>query len=572
MGCESSTAHQFPGLLRVSVFYFKTILFLLLAGFFIVIGLLQPSHYRSLDSAAIEQAATRSISNEELIAQILDSAQTGPAQLLIKGTGTTSERATQQIESLLRANPSLALSGGTTTLFDRFLEASTIQPAGTGQASLSAIPLILPRFERSLLLQQIASSSNANVQAVLQTRTIAGLSQLHPATHAAGAPYESGVLMIALLIEGGHFSPRLSRKVGSIARSAVDGKTDAFEALTIATLSLGQRLDFRSLANLARLATLLSDWSDMATMFRTYPTATAHLYAALIMDQSSERLFAFLSAQPISGIENVSYALGFGSGSLDYLLENNLAVSEPGPVLRATAPILAHRPELFSELAVGSRSLSLGLKLLCFVIAGLSIALVLSPLFFRKTSARTPTAFAQNLFVSLVIAFSVWTVLEPEVLQSQNKDINSAPHIEFNVANTLDSLKTPVNAMQDLNQVTFLVLALFFLLQLVIYCFCLIKLREVSKQSVEPATKLQLLDNEENLFDFGLYVGLGGTVLSLILVAIGIVEASLMAAYASTLFGIIFVALFKILHLRPHRRELILQSVGQVPLAHGSGS
>ena len=63
---------------------------------------------------------------------------------------------------------------------------------------------------------------------------------------------------------------------------------------------------------------------------------------------------------------------------------------------------------------------------------------------------------------------------------------------------------------------------------------------------------MRLLENEDQLFDFGLYVGLGGTVLSLILVAVGIVEASLMAAYASTLFGIIFVALLKVLHLRPY--------------------
>ena len=79
--------------------------------------------------------------------------------------------------------------------------------------------------------------------------------------------------------------------------------------------------------------------------------------------------------------------------------------------------------------------------------------------------------------------------------------------------------------MQDLNQVTLLVLVLFFVLQLVIYSFCLIKLREVAKQQLSAEMKLKLLENEENLFDFGLYVGLGGTVLSLILVAVGVVEA-----------------------------------------------
>lgn len=124
--------------------------------------------------------------------------------------------------------------------------------------------------------------------------------------------------------------------------------------------------------------------------------------------------------------------------------------------------------------------------------------------------------------------------------------------------------------MQELNQVTLLVLALFFILQLVIYSFCLIKLREIAKQKLGADLKIKLLENEENLFDFGLYVGLGGTVLSLILVAVGIVEASLMAAYASTLFGILFTAILKVMHLRPYRRTLILEASSKVTAGPGA--
>ena len=59
--------------------------------------------------------------------------------------------------------------------------------------------------------------------------------------------------------------------------------------------------------------------------------------------------------------------------------------------------------------------------------------------------------------------------------------------------------------------------------------------------------KLRLLENEENLFDTGLFVSLGGTVISLILLNVWqLKEASLVAAYASTLFGILFVAVLKI--------------------------
>jgi hypothetical protein len=39
-----------------------------------------------------------------------------------------------------------------------------------------------------------------------------------------------------------------------------------------------------------------------------------------------------------------------------------------------------------------------------------------------------------------------------------------------------------------------------------------------------------------------------------------VIKPSLMAAYSSTSFGIIFVSVFKIFHLRPERRKLLLEA------------
>jgi len=71
---------------------------------------------------------------------------------------------------------------------------------------------------------------------------------------------------------------------------------------------------------------------------------------------------------------------------------------------------------------------------------------------------------------------------------------------------------------------------------------------------------LKLLENEDHLFDAGLYLGFAGTIISLILVSLGVIQPSLMAAYSSTSFGIIFVSVFKIFHLRPERRKLLLEA------------
>ncbi len=106
-------------------------------------------------------------------------------------------------------------------------------------------------------------------------------------------------------------------------------------------------------------------------------------------------------------------------------------------------------------------------------------------------------------------------------------------------------------------------LLIFFVLQALLYIWSLAKLSEIQRQVVPPRLKLRLLENEEHLFDAGLYLGFAGTVVSLILVSLGIVSQSIMAAYASTSFGIIFVSILKICHIRPFRRQLILQSEEQ---------
>ena len=161
---------------------------------------------------------------------------------------------------------------------------------------------------------------------------------------------------------------------------------------------------------------------------------------------------------------------------------------------------------------------------------------------------------------AVLVTLLVWVLIEPGLLDFRP---NEEGRLEIKLAQVTpaDPLQTTENALETMiDQVTILVLLLFFILQLLVFIFGLIKIFEIRRQKVSPEKKLFLMDNEENLFDLGLYVGLGGTVLSLILVVLNIVDASLMAAYASTLFGIIFVAILKVGFVRPNRRKLILET------------
>ena len=63
---------------------------------------------------------------------------------------------------------------------------------------------------------------------------------------------------------------------------------------------------------------------------------------------------------------------------------------------------------------------------------------------------------------------------------------------------------------------------------------------------------------EDNLFDSGLYVGIGGTAIALVLQVLGVIQPSLLAAYSSNLFGITCVAVIKIFHVRACKQRLLL--------------
>ena len=62
------------------------------------------------------------------------------------------------------------------------------------------------------------------------------------------------------------------------------------------------------------------------------------------------------------------------------------------------------------------------------------------------------------------------------------------------------------------------------MLQGLIYCACLAKLAEIRRQKVPARVQLMLLENEEHLFDGGLYLGFAGTIICLILVSLGVIQ------------------------------------------------
>jgi hypothetical protein len=100
---------------------------------------------------------------------------------------------------------------------------------------------------------------------------------------------------------------------------------------------------------------------------------------------------------------------------------------------------------------------------------------------------------------------------------------------------------------------------LFMALQVAVFLFSTLAVNKLKRSEGNAETKMKLLENDDTLFDLGLYIGLAGTVLSFLFILLGSDKQGMLAAYTSTLFGIIEVALFKITVLRPYRQQLIHQ-------------
>jgi hypothetical protein len=167
--------------------------------------------------------------------------------------------------------------------------------------------------------------------------------------------------------------------------------------------------------------------------------------------------------------------------------------------------------------------------------------------------------FARESLFALGFLLAVLLLTEPFLAQeSQKMEVPFRLRLPT-VGGAVPAGNARVNS-QIMNQLSLLTLLLFFVLQGLLYTACLVKLAEIRRQRVPARIKLKLLENEDHLFDAGLYLGFAGTIISLILVSLGVIKPSLMAAYSSTSFGIIFVSVFKIFHLRPARRRLLLEA------------
>ena len=309
------------------------------------------------------------------------------------------------------------------------------------------------------------------------------------------------------------------------------------------------RKDFESELKIIYAATLLSgDPSGVHRFIESYP----------VYEKDGDKEAA------VAALNDLRTAMFYGQGALQHLLDQNKPIHEDGILESAVSPVFpVIGGFLLTYLSHGYRDLAIFCKIALIVTSFFFLLLFLSNVLPRPSYLRANSHFflrwTRRLSVSIVWGLLSILVLEPSLLQSPRGQVSVAG-FDFALANLLAYANEESMADQNLTVVTAIIAGVFLLIQVAIFMICLSRISQVKNEELKPGLKLDLLDNEENLFDLGLYIGLGGTVLSLILLLVlDVKQDALIGAYTSTLFGILFVAALKIFVVRPYRNHLLVK-------------
>ena len=523
-------------------------------------GLLVPAHLRAVDSGVVLAAGRNGPSVIERGKALIGEHRLGAAALyppaarigMISGWDRLGEALTNQ----MAAAPAEQFWGNDLHAESLFHSI----PADTFGA------FIVRSENRLPALEYLRSSSSAAAQELLRTRSLQNLTAFTPSGSASGQVFDAAVAETGLLLDGNHLTPAFSDSILALALQANRGNgSQPLEDLLSDFVSLGERFNWDQLTAFVAAIPDAATLHQLADGARLADDKLSVLFVAVQMTGRPQAVGRYLAKFNKTGLDDIASSLSYGADGVTTLVTRDQRFYRPAWL----QPLLLRNPfggfyYFTAHGVVQNPWLTLALKWLLYLGAGFLFATALHIAQPEATELERPLAvrgvhvFRECLF-ALGFLLMVLLVSEPFLAQERQEG-GFAFHLQLPMAGGgmaagIAGLKQTV-----MSPIIYLTLLLFFVLQALIYMACLLKLAEIRRQQVPPRVKLKLLENEEHLFDAGLYLGFVGTIVSLIVASLGLVKFSLMAAYSSTSFGIIFVVIFKIFHLRAARRQLVLEA------------
>lgn len=533
----------------------KALIWLGLGVFFLLVAWVLPYNLSSVTLPLLKRAASETPSLSKSGMDWVRLEKIGPASLMLKASQDLKDPGSPLLEEafgkLCGHQAGLVAWGG----WDPFLEPIFKQQmANPPTQSTPAIQFLIPSKVRSDLGSYLSNSRSLGVQTLLRLRSIEKTGRFIPANKPGGQALDGLLLLGALLYQGEHFSPALQREIRAQAEiSAEKGELGGLEPVLFDLLSLSRRLDWVQLCELLRRSEDTKTLGEYAQLSRVAPDSFTTIYAAALFSTSADKVASYLIQYGKSGLEDLRTAMALGQGATRLLLDRQL------PINRNTAPALGE----IAVIGILHPKLALTARWGFFLLGAFLLLGGLDRFLFRLQPGSGPALpHLKSGLLALLLGALLAMATEPYLLKG-------SPISEFKMRLSLPALsgvtarpEPTIEKNIHMDTSTILSICFFASLQVGMYLLCLLKIREISKTPASPLLKLRLMENEENLFDGGLYIGIAGTAAALVLQVLKVIEPNLLAAYSSNLFGITCVAMVKIRHVRPYKRALILE--GQV--------
>ena len=547
---------------------------LILGLVMLLMGWLVPMHLRATDLSVLQMAGRKSPALVDQGLALVDDQRLGPAQMLLEAAQIENLPNRDKLEAAVRtlgkAKPGLMVWGSGEPRLER-LFGTDPHPKRTAPEPL--VEFVVRLENRGMVIDFLKGSPRPIAQELLRSRNLTNTTIFPPSGSSSGQAFDAALSICGLLVVEGRLAPGLSNSVYNLVWDANHGANpQQFEQVLLDLMSLGQRL------NWGQVAALMSRVEDTETLrllcnhLRRDEKQMAVIYAAVQLSGQPAGVVRYLMTYSQTGLKDLGASLHYGVGGINELLNRNLRLHVLPARQKATGyAVLRGISEVAADYTLHLPWFALGVKWFFYLLGGFLLAAAAHygrrpvPLLQRPLQVRG-FHFAREILFALGFLVVVLLLSEPFLSQDSQK-VDMPFRLRLPTVGSVAAANPVAPNSSFMNQLSLLTLLLFFVLQALIYTACLVKLAEIRRQNIAPGIKLKLLKNEEHLFDAGLYLGFVGTIISLILVSLGVIKPSLMAAYSSTSFGIIFCSVFKIFHLRPLCRQLLLESEHQATTA-----
>lgn len=524
-----------------------------------------PAYFFECDRRTVAAAGEGTPSPLDIAGIYLDASKISTASLIAKESGTFGE-ISEAVEKQYSAHPQWVAAGGNEPFFEAYYSSVPETPARMSPAPLYSV--LAASDSRKKLLDFLAQADSGLVKKFISMRGM-NPAIFPPVYSSAGAPLEAALLINALMAQAGDFDRRFLLDIASIMDLSEKSpeKKEEFEKYCLATLAFAKGYDWTIVRSIFSHFSSAGEAYGFARVYESAPTRDYKnvLLAGMFECGSPSMCSRYLDGADPRRWEDFRYAFLHGEGALAFLLESSSPIYSDSAFARFLSPVCSPIKEALAPYVAKFPAAALSAKVALAVIGGYFFIRGFLRIFQpeRDTpSWHSPLALARGLLEALAAALVFFLLAEPNAFAANSVENAPAPELRFAFEKVINTIgEETMNFETD--TATIAAVALFFVLQLTVYVFCLIRLSMIKRIKAPAKLKMQLLENEETLFDLGLYIGLGGTVFSLILLTMGIVTASLMAAYASTLFGILFTALVKTMHVRRYKRRLLLEAANE---------